>query len=251
MAMMGCSANVDDGDGETAGADVATKVVEPRDPAFEYAPADRGPVSKELSPEALSGKGSTTLTYGATFKRAYTLPPNGFVGCLTTGGTDAVDPVLALYRRRDNQHTDTPYTEKALGQTLALNDDYEGQGRNAGFQFTNTSGGPLNVYLMAFAYSNRTGQVQLNCHGIGLSETVALAAGSHRIQASSGIARTSGSSGDPWLFAFDANPLSYHTFWNDDTTATNRESTVDLAGPNRTIWLVAHGYNSGSTTVTF
>lgn len=245
IGMLGCSAEVG------VHEDQATTDSAGTNAAFDYAPAEEGPEAKPAPQEDLSGKGSVSLKYGQTFRRAYTIPPNGFVGCLTTGATAAIDPVLVLYRRRDNAHTDTPTTERALGQTLALNDDYPDQGLNAGFQFTNTSGGSLKVYLMAFAYGGRTGRIQLNCHGIGLSEQVDLAAGSTSIVASSGIARTTNSNGNPWLFAFDAAPLSYQTFWNNDTTTVNRESTVDLAGPNRTIWLVAHGLNSGNTTVTY
>lgn len=247
LLAVGCSADV--GSGAEESADAGIKVPQPNTETYEYAPAGVEFEAAKVEPyDGLSPKGSVNLKYGSTYRKEISVPANGVVGCYTAGGSVDVDPVLVLFRRHDNQFKTTPYTEHAWLQTLAINDD--STGRHAYLSFTNTGGTPLNTYLMAFAYGNATGTVDLHCTGYAM-ETIQVTAGSLRTTASSGTASTSGSNGDPWLFMFDETPLSYWSDWNDDTTSTNRESTFSYSGGNRPVWFVTSGFNTGTTTVNY
>jgi hypothetical protein len=246
---LGCSAEASDG-AESGGGDAVNAAAE----GFDYAPeAAAVAETKQAVQDDLDAKGSTSAKFGQTFFVPITIPVNGSVSCYTTGASDNVDPVLALFRRHDNQNKTTPYSEHAWLQTLAINDDDGYNGRNSYFNFSNTSGSVLNAYLMAFAWSDKVGQVGLWCSG-GPSQTVTLAAGSAHVYASSGFAATSnsyltsGAGGDPWLFMLDEQPLSYNSDWNDDYNGL--ESGFNYQGPNRLVWFIAHSGNSGSGTTT-
>jgi hypothetical protein len=248
---VGCASAAGDGSelGEGDAADAAAAPGED----FDYAPAPEAAAdSKQAVEKSLSGKGSTSVPYGKTFMVPLTIPAHGTVACYTTGGTNSVDPVLALFRRHDNQFGFT-YTEESWLQTLALNDDDGYNGTNSYFHFDNPSGAVLNAYLTAFAYANRTGDIGLWCTG-GPTQTVTLAAGSARVWVGSGTASTSssvasgGGGGDPWLFGLDETPLSYWSFANDDKVGV--ESGFSYSGGNRYVWFMAHNYNGGTGTST-
>jgi hypothetical protein len=243
LAAAGCSADAG-GEGE----DGAWKVAEPPPAQLQHAPVADVLGPKQVPDDSFSPKGSATRPFGNTYMTPVSIPGGGQVACYTTGASPSVDPVLVLFRRHDNQHKTTPYNEQVWVQTLAINDDVVGgapNDRNSYFSFTNTSGGTLNAYLMAFAYGSSVGSVGLWCTGAP-SQNVTLAAGSVLTVGSSGTASTSGSSGDPWLFLFD-EPLSYWGNWNDDTNGL--ESSFSYSGGNRTLWFVAHGWGSGTTTI--
>jgi len=246
---VGCASAAGDG-GEVGASDAAAAPGND----FDYAPAPEGAAdSKKTADKDLTGKGSMNLPYGRTFMVPITIPAHGTVACYTTGGTSSVDPVLALFRRHDNQFGFT-YSEKSSLQTLALNDDDGPGSTNSYLHFDNPSSSVLNAYVMAFAYQNRIGSVGLWCTG-GPNQTVTLAAGSVVATVGSGSASTSGSiassggSGDPWLFGLDQTPLSYWSFANDDSSGW--ESGFSYSGPNRPMWFVAHNYNgtTGTTTI--
>jgi hypothetical protein len=245
--LAGCSGNVDTGvdvasDGQTL------KVPEKTTEHFEYAPADVSFTSAKARPiQDLSPKGSVVLTRGYTFMKPISIPPEGIVGCYTAGGSVGVDPVLALIRRSDNQHQYTPYTDRVVIETMAINDDsFE---RHPYISYSNTTGQTRNAFLMAFAYGNATGTVDLYCTGSD-TETIQVAAGSVLTYGSSSTVTTSGG-GDPWLFMLDNTPGWYNGVWNDDTTSSNYESTITNAVTGTLMWYVANGYNSGSTTVNY
>jgi hypothetical protein len=112
----------------------------------------------DYAPEAAAvaeAKQAVQDDLGQTFFVPITIPVNGSASCYTTGARDNVDPVLALFRRHDDQRKTTPYSEHAWLQTLAIDDDDGYNGRNSYFNFSNTSGSVLNAYLMAFAWSDK------------------------------------------------------------------------------------------------
>jgi hypothetical protein len=243
---VGCA--VDAGDSEEAGG-TKLKVAQPSTEQFEYAPAGMEfEAAKQTPDDSLSPKGSASRKYGPTYLKALTIPNGGQVGCYTAGGSVGVDPVLALFRRHDNQHKTYPYTEQVWVQSLAINDDTTD--RHPYLSFTNTSGSTLNAYLMAFAYGNSTGTVDLWCTGSTM-ETITIGAGSIHTTVGSGTASTSGSNGDPWLFMIEDTSLSWWSWWNDDISSSNFESSFNYQGGQRGVWFIANGYNSGTTTINY
>jgi hypothetical protein len=225
------------------------KEVIPSEEVFEFAP-DGEEVSTEKAPQEddLVAKGSASRPYGQTFVTPITIGVNQTVAYSTSGGSVGADPVLVLFRRHDNSTTFSafPYTERVGIQTLAINDDTVGV--HSSISYTNTNGFTENAFLMAFAWAGSTGQVVLS-GGFGL---VNIAAGSIRTSGTAGQAWTSGSNGDPWLFTFDLIPGQGNGVWNDDVTSNpiNRESLITGA-TSTTMWYVAHGFNSGTTTINF
>lgn len=221
------------------------KVAIPSDEVFEFAPEGAEvAVDKAVQEEGLEAKGSASRAYGSTYTQAVTIAPGQTVSYSTSGGSVGVDPVLVLFHRHDNSavFSQSPYTERPGIQTLALNDD--SVGLHSAISYTNNTNVTLNARLMVFAYGNSTGQVQLS--GVGL---VSVAAGSVIAAGTAGTASTSGSNGDPWLFMFDWVPGQGNGAWNDDSNG-GRESTITGA-TSTTMWYVAHGFNSGTTTINF
>jgi hypothetical protein len=216
---------------------------------FEFAPdGEEVSTEKAIQEDDLVAKGSVSRPYGSTFVTPITIGVNQSVAFSTSGGSVGADPVLVLFRRHDNSTTFSafPYTQRVGIQTLAINDDTVGL--HSSISYTNTSGVAENAFLMAFAFGASTGQVVLS-GGFGL---VNIAAGSVRTSGTAGQASTSGSGGDPWLFTFDLSPGLGNGVWNDDVTSNpvNRESLITGA-TSLTMWYVAHGFNSGTTTINF
>lgn len=247
--VVGCSGGAEGTEGANGDAgDVPRKVAQPSTEHFDYAPeGGEFQSAKSVPDDSLSPKGTANRKYGYTYMRPISIPNGGIVGCYTAGSSVGADPVLALIRRTDNLFQTTPYTEQVSVQTLALNDD--SNGRDSYLSFSNNTGGTLNAYLMAFAYGNDTGTTQLWCTGSTV-ENITLAAGSLRTVVMSATAYTSGSGGDPWLFLIDEAPFSSGGGWNDDSPSS-RESSFPYYGQARMSWLVANGWNSGTTTINY
>jgi hypothetical protein len=227
------------------------KVAIPSDEVFEFAPEGAEVTGeKAIQEEGLAAKGSAARKYGSTHVQPVTIAPGQTVSYSTSGGTLNVDPVLVLFHRHDNSTTfgGWPYTDRVGIQTLAINDDTNGY--HSAISYTNNTGITLNAHLMVFAWADSTGDVELS--GVGL---VPVAAGSIKTNGNAGVASTSGSVGpsgwtpDPWLFMFDATPGEGNGAWNDDSNGT-RESTITGA-TSATMWYVAHGFHSGTTTINF
>lgn len=226
------------------------KVAVPSDEVFEFAPEGAEVASeKAVQEDGLEAKGSVTRKFGSTFNMPVTISPGQTVSYSTSGGSVDVDPVLVLFHRHDNstEFSAYPYTQRVGIQTLALNDDTNV--RHAAISYTNNTGTTLNARLMVFAWADRTGQVQLS--GVGLVDVLA---GSTVQSGTAGMAWTSGSTtavgtADPWLFMFDYVPGQGNGVWNDDSNGT-RESTITNA-TGALMWYVAHGFNSGTTTINF
>lgn len=234
--MAGCSV-------ETLDADPGEKVAQPSSEEFAYAPEEADAVAAKVAPDdSLSPKGAFSRKYGSTFTTAVTIANGQTVSYQTSGGTAGVDPVLVLFRRHDNsaEFAAWPYTQRVEIQTLAINDDTNGLHSSIGY--TNRSGRTENAFLMVFAYGNSTGKVTLS--GIG---EVDVAAGSVIASGTAGRAWTTNSNGDPWLFMFDVSPGLGNGVWNDDSNG-GRESDI-LNATSLPMWYVAHGWNSGTTTI--
>lgn len=240
----GCANAADSGE-HTEG-----KEVIPSDEVFEFAPEGEEVVAeKKLQDDALVAKGSVSRPYGQTFNEAITIGIGQTVTYSTSGGSVNADPVLVLFRRHDNSpaFSEFPYTQQVGIRTLAINDDTVGL--HSSISYTNTSGAVENAFVMAFAYGSSTGQVMLS-DGFGSSRLVTIGAGSVVTSTASGLAWTSQSGGDPWLFAFDLSPGSNNGGWQDDSGSSpvNRESLL-LGLPSVQMWFVMHGFNSGTTTL--
>jgi hypothetical protein len=210
---------------------------------FTFAPEnvsdDKAPNPVELSP-----KGSLTLTLGATFYTPVTIPAHGTVTYETSNRVGSTDPVLALFIRTNpwgGAFGGSPFTAKGQANTLAFDDDGAGN-LNSKITYTNPDGVPRQAYLIAFAWSDRTGQVDLS--GVG---TINIAAGSAVISSNQGWIGTSGSSGDPWLVALDPDVGGGDTVWNDDSPLGGLESRID-SFTNQTAWVVGHAWSGAGTT---
>ena len=216
---------------------------------FDFAPdATELSAEKDVESAELSAKGSANRKYGPAFTVPVTIAPGQTVTYSTTGGSNAVDPVLVLFRRHDNStNFGAPFTQRPGLQTLAINDDTNF--RDSFISYKNNSGVTENARLMLFAYGDATGQVTLSGHGL-----VSFSAGSIRTSGNAGVAWTSGSSGgaDPWLFTFDNVPGQGNGAWNDDSPLGTLESRIDNA-TSAEMWYVAHQYSSstGTTTINF
>jgi hypothetical protein len=227
------------------------KVIVPSEDVFEFAPdGAEVAVDKAVQEHGLEAKGSESRPFGTTFVQPVTIAPNQNVSYSTSGGSVGVDPVLVLFHRHDNstEFSAFPYTQRVGIQTLAINDDTNGL--HSSISYTNNTNITLNAYVMVFAWAGAIGQVELS--GVGL---VNASAGSVKTSGTAGVASTSGSTAfgggtpDPWLFIFDATPGQGNGAWNDDSNGT-RESTITGASSSF-MWYVAHGFNSGTTTINF
>jgi hypothetical protein len=248
FAASGCSAEVDS-------PEVEEKVVVPSTQVFEYAPeGEEIPVAK--STPVLDAKGSITLPFGPTHVQAMTITPGQNVSISTSGGSVGVDPVLVLFRRHDNSNVfaASPYTQQVGTTVLAINDDINPfPDRNASISYTNNTGSTLNAWLMVFAYNTSTGTTNLS-NGQNNVQVVAggfqLGAGATG-QAATGNTNPTPPSGDPWLFTFGTQPghAVGDGFWQDDKAVGVRDSLI-TGNHAQTQWYVAHGFSSGTTTIT-
>lgn len=228
---------------EALEADPGEKIAEPSVEEFAYAPDDETAVGEKVTPDdSLSPKGAYNRKYGSTYNTALTIANGQTVSYQTSGGTAGVDPVLVLFRRHDNstEFAAWPYTQRVGIQTLAINDDTNGL--HSSITYTNRSGRTENAFLMVFAYGDSTGKVTLS--GVG---EVDVAAGSVIAAGNAGRAWTTNSNGDPWLFTFDVSAGLGNGAWNDDSNG-GRESEITSA-TSLTMWYVAHGWHSGTTTI--
>ena len=104
---------------------------------------------------------------------------------------------------------------------------------------------------MVFAYHSTTGSVTLTDQTGARVAALVTAGGVELSAGTAGTAWTSDTTGgmDPWLFTF--GPPGAGTGdgnWEDDKTSSSRDS--EIAGNHaKTMWYVAHGWNSGTTTI--
>lgn len=222
--------------------------------SFEYAPneidADAVIDAKAEEEADLTGKGSMTLPRGTTFYTPVTITNGRTMQWTTTEGTDGVDTVLVLFRRHDNSTTfvGSPWTEKVGIQTLAINDDY-GDGNYSSISYTNTSGRTENAWLMAFAYSDRTGIARIN--GTINYGRRYFTAGGLKKSSTAGQAYTTGGD-DPVLFAFDSEAGLGNGAWNDDDPLGGTLESRIQGLTNLSMWLVPvaiAGRTAGTSTV--
>lgn len=245
FAASGCAMEADESAaGEAVG---EQKVAVPSQEVFEYAPdGEEIQTVKATQESALEAKGAYSRTYGSTYVLPLTIGIGQSVNYSTSGGSVGVDPVLVLFRRHDNSATfsEFPYTAQRGIRTMAINDDVSPGNLQSSISYTNTSGRVENAWLMVFAWANSTGTVNLS--GVG---TVTVAAGSVKVAGNAGSAWTTNSGGDPWLFTFNTAPGDDGN-WEDDTSSNpvNRESTI-VGNTSKEMWYVAHGFNSGTTTI--
>lgn len=249
----GCTVETDESASAQEPAPVGLKVAQPSQEIFEYAPeGEKFEWAKMPQESALEAKGSYSRVYGGTFVSPVTIANNQTVSYTTSNGSAGVDTVLVLFRRHDNGtgFMEFPYTTQRGLQTLAINDDIvPGSNLYSSITYKNTSGRTENAWVMVFAWANSTGTADLTGFG-----NVPVAAGSVKISGTAGTAWTSGSvrsdgaAGDPWLFTFDSSPGLGNGNWEDDTTQTNRESTI-VGNTSLTMWYVAHGFFNGTTNI--
>lgn len=225
--------------------DAPRKVVQPIEEVFEYAPEGQEIVVQKEVDDPLRPKGSAVLPTGPTYTLPVKLNPGQSVTFSTSGGSVGVDPVMALFMRHDNSETfgAAPWTQRVTLQTLAINDDTNGL--HPSISYTNNQNRVVNARLMVFAYGSSTGQATLNNGTV-----IDVVAGSVVASGTAGVAKTTGSVGDPWLFTFDTVPNQGNGVWNDDTTSSNTESTITGA-TSQTMWYVGYGWGIGSTTVNY
>jgi hypothetical protein len=258
LAATGCAGADENGQftdesGQVSDGKTIEKGVEGADQApngFTFAP-ERASNEKSPNPTDLFPKGSVTLTLGSTFYTQVTIPAFGTVTYETSNRVGSADPVLALFIRTNpwgGAFGGSPFTAKGQANTLAYNDDGAGN-LNSRLTYHNPDGAPRVAYLVAFAYGNSTGQVDLSGYG-----TIQLRAGSTFIQTNAGQIYTSNSSGDPWLLAIDTDLASGagNTCWNDDSPNGGTTESLIQNYTNKTMWVVAHAYSgSGTTTINY
>src|SRR6187455_568137 len=129
----------------------------PGEEGFDFAPdATELSAAKDAESAELSAKGSANRKYGPAFTVAVTIAPGQTVTYSTTGGSNAVDPVLVLFRRHDNStNFGSPFNQRPGIQTLAINDDTNF--RDSSITYRNNGGFTENARLMLFAYGDNTG----------------------------------------------------------------------------------------------
>lgn len=233
---------------EGQGAAQETKVAEPSTEIFDYAPEGADESAKGVPEMGLNAKGtwSNAVPRGYSFEEPITLAPNESITCTTSEGSVGVDTVLALLRRHDNANVgphSPPYDARVGFQTLAVNDDFGGT-RYSEISYTNQSGRTEYAFLEGFAWSSSTGTARVVCtnRDFGTRDFVA---GSLYTSCDQGAVDTS-SDGDPVLLMIDTTAGLGNGVWNDDSSG--RESKITGA-TNLTMWFVAQGYNSGTTTI--
>jgi hypothetical protein len=248
LAAAGCAAA--DESGQSSDGESVAKAAEGADQlpdGFTFAPETVSD-DKAANPAELSPKGSVTLTLGSTFYAPVTIPAFGTVTYETSNRVGSTDPVLALFIRTNpwgGAFGGSPFTAKGQANTLGFNDDGAGN-LNSRITYTNPDGVPRQAYLIAFAYGNQTGQVDLTGFG-----TIQIRAGSAIISSNQGWIGTSASTGDPWLVAIDPDIGGGDTTWNDDSPAGGIESRINNF-TNQTAWVIGHAWSgSGTTTVNY
>jgi len=248
FAAAGCAVDTDES------AAVGEKVAVPSQEAFDYAPEGEQIEFVKEKPD-LSAKGSITVPYAPAHTEAVTIGPFQTVTFSTSAGSAGVDPVLVLFKRHDNSTAfgTSPFQQQVGTVVLAVNDDFAAPDRNSRITYTNPQNNTLNARLMVFAWISSTGTTTLTGPTSATVKSVGVVAGGYTLAPSaSGQAWTSGTTGggDPWLFTFGTSPGNPQGDgnWQDDSPNGGLDSLIS-GNPNKSLWYVASGWNSGTTTI--